>query len=139
MNMFFLEVAMCEKCRSSHFQLEGGVKVGGGVKKFRDWGSYQFGGCVTFTGGSSVPHYMSWQKNHLKFLWVLVFDLQISKGCHTISGISKGTVTTWKFPGGGGQKSISSTPTVCFFFWNSPIVLSKVVLPFKSEGILGMT
>ena len=26
MNMHLLEVAMCEKCRSSHFQSEGGVK-----------------------------------------------------------------------------------------------------------------
>ena len=29
MNMCLLEVAMCEKCRNSHFQLEGGVKVAG--------------------------------------------------------------------------------------------------------------
>ena len=27
MNMCFLEVAMSEKCRSSHFQSEGGVKI----------------------------------------------------------------------------------------------------------------
>ena len=37
MNMCSLEVAMCEKCRSSHFQSEGGVKslrtVGEEVKK----------------------------------------------------------------------------------------------------------
>ena len=35
MNMCFLEVAMSEKCRSSHFQSEGGVKslrTGGGLK-----------------------------------------------------------------------------------------------------------
>ena len=32
MNMFLLEVAMCKKCRSSHFQLDGGSK------KFEDWG-----------------------------------------------------------------------------------------------------
>ena len=31
MNMCFLEVAMCEKCRSTHFQSEGGVK------SFEDW------------------------------------------------------------------------------------------------------
>ena len=64
-----LEVAMCEKWRSSHFQLEGGSKkfegcgVGGGggwgvVKNFRAGG----GGLppiwgVAFAGGS-VPHYM---------------------------------------------------------------------------------
>ena len=33
MNMCLLEVAMCEKCRSSHFQSDGGVKslrTGGG-------------------------------------------------------------------------------------------------------------
>ena len=35
MNMCFLELAMSEKCRSSHFQSEGGVKslrTGGGLK-----------------------------------------------------------------------------------------------------------
>ena len=46
MNMCLLEVAMCEKCRSSHFQLEGGVKslrTGEGLKNFRTrW--------VTFAG-----------------------------------------------------------------------------------------
>ena len=44
MNMCLLEVAMCEKCRSSDFQSEGGLKClstvgvggggGGGVEKF---------------------------------------------------------------------------------------------------------
>ena len=56
MNMCLLEVATCEKCRSSHFQSEGGVKSlrtglgGGGRKDFRTGG-------VIFAGGS-VPHYM---------------------------------------------------------------------------------
>ena len=56
MNMCLLEVAMCEKCRSSHFQLERGVKKfensygGGGGKKILELG-------VTFAGGS-VVHYM---------------------------------------------------------------------------------
>ena len=40
--MCLLEVAKSEKCRSSHFQLEGGVKSlktgGGGVKIFRTGG-----------------------------------------------------------------------------------------------------
>ena len=59
MNMCLLEVAMCGKCRSSHFQSErGGSKkvwgLGGEVKTFYDWG-------VTFAGGGgSVPHYMPW-------------------------------------------------------------------------------
>ena len=52
MNMCSLEVAMCEKCRSSHFQSEGEVKslrtVGVGVKNFRT-------GRVTFAGGSVRP------------------------------------------------------------------------------------
>ena len=36
MDMYLLEVAMCEKCRSSHFKSEGGVKslTAGGDKKF---------------------------------------------------------------------------------------------------------
>ena len=41
MNMGLYEVAMCEKCRSNHFQSEEGR--GGGVKKFEDW--------VTLAGG----------------------------------------------------------------------------------------
>ena len=46
-NMCLLEVAMCEKCRSSHFQSEGGVKsfrTGEGLKNFRTRG-------ITFAGG----------------------------------------------------------------------------------------
>ena len=62
--MFFLEVAMCEKCRSSHFQLEGGVKSWGGVKKFRDWGSYQFGGgCYFHWGEVSTPLHVMTKKS----------------------------------------------------------------------------
>ena len=45
MNMCLLEVATCEKCRSSHFQWKGG---GGDGKKIED------------CGGRSVPHYMPW-------------------------------------------------------------------------------
>ena len=45
MNMCLLEVAMCEKCRSSHFQSEGEFEDWGGVKKFWDWGG------ITFAGG----------------------------------------------------------------------------------------
>ena len=59
MNMCLLEVAMCAKCRSSHFQSEGGSK------KFEDLGglkNFWTGGRVTDLGlllwGSSVPHYM---------------------------------------------------------------------------------
>ena len=62
MNMCLLEVAMYEKCRSSHFQSERGVKslrTEGGVKNFRTGGGgvYCLGGGVTYAGGS-VPHYM---------------------------------------------------------------------------------
>ena len=62
----------------------------------------------------------------MEFQWVLVFDLGISKGCHTIlqnfcgwklvfSGISEGKVTNLKIPERGFQKSISSTPPVWIF------------------------
>ena len=57
MNMCLLEVAMCEKYRSSHFQSEGGVKSlrtggGGGVKILGLEGLLLLGG--------SVPHYIPW-------------------------------------------------------------------------------
>ena len=50
--MCFLEVALCEKYRSSHFQWEGGVK------SFRTGGGYRFGGGYFCwgVGGGSVPH-----------------------------------------------------------------------------------
>ena len=53
MNMCLLEVNMCEKCRSSHFQSKGGVK------------SLRTGGGLLLLGGA-VPHYMTWlfQINH---------------------------------------------------------------------------
>ena len=63
MNMCLLEVTMCEKCGSSHFQLEGGVKSlrigggGGGGKKILGLGGYQFWE-ITFAvrgGGSQYP------------------------------------------------------------------------------------
>ena len=44
MNMCLLEVAMCEKCRSSHFQSEGEFEDGGGVKKIWDRGGGTFAG-----------------------------------------------------------------------------------------------
>ena len=60
MNMCLLEVAMCEKCRSSNFQSEGGVK------SLRTWGGVKILGLggwalpiwrgVTFAGGGvSTP------------------------------------------------------------------------------------
>ena len=65
MNMCLLEVAMCEKCRSSNFQLEEGrVKsLSTAGRREGDWkilglgAGYQFGGGGTFAGGS-VHHYM---------------------------------------------------------------------------------
>ena len=77
MNMCLLEVAMCEKCRSSHFQSEGGVKslsTWGSVKYFRTRGGggvTDLGG-LTFPGGS-VPYYMPWKHWLLKFEILLVF------------------------------------------------------------------
>ena len=65
-------------------------------------------------------------KTQMEFRWVLVFDIGISKGCHTIlvnfqgwklvfSGIFKGEITNLKFLEEGFQKSIFSTPPVWFF------------------------
>ena len=57
-NMCLLEVAMCEKRRSSHFQSEGGVRSlrTRGVKKFQDWvGVTDFRGGGTFAEGFSTP------------------------------------------------------------------------------------
>ena len=55
MNMCLLEVTMCEKCRSSHFQSEWGSKKceNWGVKKFYDWGGGLtiWGGLVLLGGG----------------------------------------------------------------------------------------
>ena len=48
-NMCLLEVAMCEKCRSSHFQWEEG-----GNKKFEDWGR----GLKNFRTGGLPLHAM---------------------------------------------------------------------------------
>ena len=44
MNMCLLEVAICEKCRNSHFQSEGGSK------KFEQWG-----GIEKFLGLGGLP------------------------------------------------------------------------------------
>ena len=72
MNMCLLEVAMCEKYRSSHFQSEGGVKSlrtwGGGVcKNFRTGG-------VTFAGwggGVSTPlHTMAFSNKSQLCNWM---------------------------------------------------------------------
>ena len=72
------------------------------------------------------------RKSHLEFPWVLVFDLGISKGCHTIlqnfrgqklvfSGISKGKVTNLKILEGFSEKYVLN-PCLCLdFFWNSPM------------------
>ena len=65
MNMCLLEAAMCEKCRSSNFQLEEGEskkfeycrKEGGGLKTFRTGGGLPIWGGGTFAG-VSVHHYM---------------------------------------------------------------------------------
>ena len=67
--MYLLEVAMCEKCRSSHFQSEGGVKSlrTWGVKKFQDWGVIDLQG-VTFAGRGQYPitsHVSNCTKNSL--------------------------------------------------------------------------
>ena len=62
MNMCLLEVAMCEKCRGSNFQLEGGVKslrMGRGVKILGLAEGYQFDEALLL-GQGSVPHCMPW-------------------------------------------------------------------------------
>ena len=64
MNMSLLEVAMCEQCRSGHFQSEGW----GWGKIFEDWGVGEkmlgLGGSQFVRGGNfaggSVPHYIPW-------------------------------------------------------------------------------
>ena len=63
--MCLLEVAMCEKCRGSNFQLEGGVKslrMGGGVgKDFRTGGGLPiWGGTFTGAGVSTPLHAMEY-------------------------------------------------------------------------------
>ena len=62
MDMCLLEVAMCEKFRSSHFQWEGGVQSlgtgGRSLKNFRSGEGYQFGG--TFSGGGGGGVSTSW-------------------------------------------------------------------------------
>ena len=60
--MYLLEVAMCEKCRSSHFKSEGGVKSlttggGGGVKNCRAGGVTDLGGYFSW-GVSTSLHVM---------------------------------------------------------------------------------
>ena len=75
MNMCLLEVAMCEKCKSSHFQSEVGSKKfedwGGGI--FSDWGGYRFRG-VTFAGEVSTPlHAMLVQNISKDLLFFLKF------------------------------------------------------------------
>ena len=70
MNICSLEVAIREKCRSSHFQSEGGVKnfrTGGGVKNFRTWWviDLRWGGggggggqyTITYHGNMELPFY----------------------------------------------------------------------------------
>ena len=52
MNMYLLEVSMSEKCRSTHFQSEGGSK------KFEHWGWGGVCGLKKLRAGGSVPHYM---------------------------------------------------------------------------------
>ena len=71
------------------------------------------------------------KKNYVKFPWLLVFDLGISKGCHKIlqnfhqgwnlasSGISEGKVTNLKIPR-VFFKTIHPQPHLdCF--WNKPM------------------
>ena len=75
MNMCLLEVAMCEKCKSSHFQSEVGSKKfedwGGGI--FSDWGVTDLGG-VTFAGEVSTPlHAMLVQNISKDLLFFLKF------------------------------------------------------------------
>ena len=139
MNMFFLEVAMCEKCRSSHFQLEGGVKVGGGLKNLGTGGVTNLGGVLLSLGGVQYPITCHDKKIIWNFYgsWFLTF--KFPKGVIQFLEFQRVQSQLENFQGAGVRKAYPQPPPFVFFFWNSPIVLSKVVLPFKSEGILGMT
>ena len=56
MNMCLLEVTMCKKCRSSHFQSEGG-----GSKK-----NLGLGGGANFTGGGGGQYSITCHGNRIK-------------------------------------------------------------------------
>ena len=83
MNMCLLEVAMCEKCRSSHFQSERE-----GSKKFQDWGVKKILGLGgTFAGGGgggggSVPHILFKKANtgrrRTKSQWLILLRKNIA-------------------------------------------------------------
>ena len=66
MSMYLLEVAMCEKCRSSHFQSEGGSKKfegwGGDLKNLGHGGVTDFGRGYFCWGGSTPLHAMECMK-----------------------------------------------------------------------------
>ena len=78
-------------------------------------------------------NFQGWsRKNHVEFPWVLIFDLGISKGCHTVlqnyqgwklvfSGISKVKVTNLKIPEFLFKKVYLQPPPRLDFFWNSPL------------------
>ena len=61
--MCVLEVAMCEKCRSSHFQSEGEIKSlrTGGLKNFRAGRVTNLGGYFCW-GGVSTPLHAMFEK-----------------------------------------------------------------------------
>ena len=84
--MCLLEVAMCEKCRSSHFQSEGRVKslrIGekGGVKNFRTGGMVtDLGGLLLLGRGVSTPLHAMYVVKFWKLLGLFVKNRSIIKG-----------------------------------------------------------
>ena len=86
-NMCLLEVAMSEKCRSSHFQSEGGVKclrTGGGLKTFRTRGLLLLG-----RGGGQYP--ITCHEIRCRFLFVAMvkFGMVICEAClNVMTGFS---------------------------------------------------
>ena len=72
------------------------------------------------------------RKSNVEYRGVLLFGLGIFKGYNTIlrnfqgwsfvlSGIFRGRVKKNEKSQGFFQKSMPSTPPICFFFWNSPM------------------
>ena len=85
------------------------------------------------------------QKKNVEFPRVFVFGLGISMGSNTIlwniqgmsfalSGISRGKVKKWKIPGRRVFKKVYPQPTVCIFFWNSPMFFYfETIITFKQN------
>ena len=82
MNMYLLEEAMCEKCRSSHFLLKEGevksLRIGGGLKNFRTRERVTNLGGLLLLGGVGTPlHAMNTKINSCgKVIFSFLEDLK---------------------------------------------------------------